>query len=100
MNMKKTHMISISSLVGVAALVTFSMSLVQYIPYVHAEDYEKHLTEFKTVKGDVTSILIMQVESEILRLEDKVAAAEATREDKLRLKEKQRHLKKLEERDV
>jgi len=98
MSMKKTHQIGLSSLVGIAALITFLSTMTQYIPYVHADVYKEHLSEFKAVRGDVTLILILQTEAEIVRLQDKIEDGKGDQQDRLRLIEKARQLQKLNER--
>lgn len=99
MNTKKVTVPTIPTLVGVAAIITFLIAMSRYLPIVHAEEYRAHLTEFSAIKYDVTLILILQTEAEIVRLEEKIAEGRADRQDRLRLVEKKRQLENLNKRD-
>ena len=94
---KKTTSISISTIVGVMAIYTF-LSDTQF-PMVWASEFEEYKVEqnekHNELKGNINTILILSVEAEIVRLEDKIDRGMADSADKTRLLEMRRKLLKL-----
>lgn len=90
----------ITTLVGIAAILTFIDGLSS--PFVWAEDFEQHKIEssaqFNAINESLILIHIMQTETEIVRLQEKLDSGKGDSQDKLRLMEKERKLKSMEAR--
>jgi len=89
---KKAGWISISSFVGIAALINFSMQF--QFPLVLASDFEvykiKSQNQFDSISSSLNTIQVMQLEAEIVRIQEKIENGTADREDRTRFMEKVR----------